>query len=333
MLVDGARLEGLLQAARRRIASPSPASRIPLRSKPRPKTFRCTWSIEDADLAVIDKPAGMMVHAGSGQNEDARSRGTLVNALLHRFQALSSTERRIAPRHRASARQGHQRPDHRRQERSRPCGAGARCFPARQIKKTYIALVHGAVERPKGTITAAIGRDPVRRTRMTTRAQENAPLGRLSLRSCPPPRDALRQIHPGAGAHRDRPHPPDSRAHGFDRTSGGGRHALRSRRASSPTRPRCRPLPRKPPAAKPSPRGCAWAATFFTRPNSNSPTRSPASRCRSKSPLPRTLEAFLNGWRARRLTPYRGLKRPRKSQVSQASESYAPRRAEVRLIK
>jgi 23S rRNA-/tRNA-specific pseudouridylate synthase len=36
---------------------------------------------------VVNKPAGMMVHAGSGQNEDARSRGTLVNALLYRFQA------------------------------------------------------------------------------------------------------------------------------------------------------------------------------------------------------------------------------------------------------
>jgi 23S rRNA pseudouridine1911/1915/1917 synthase len=47
-------------------------------------------------------------------------------------------------------------------------------FSGREIRKTYIALVQGAVERPKGTITAAISRDPVRRTRMTTRAQENA---------------------------------------------------------------------------------------------------------------------------------------------------------------
>src|SRR6516225_1350110 len=36
---------------------------------------------EDDNLAVIDKPAGMMVHAGSGQTEDARSRSTLVNAI------------------------------------------------------------------------------------------------------------------------------------------------------------------------------------------------------------------------------------------------------------
>jgi 23S rRNA pseudouridine1911/1915/1917 synthase len=50
----------------------------------------------------------------------------------------------------------------------------AHMFSSRQIRKTYIALVHGALERQKGTITAAIGRDPVRRTRMTTRVQENA---------------------------------------------------------------------------------------------------------------------------------------------------------------
>ncbi len=40
---------------------------------------------EDDDLAVINKPAGMMVHAGAGATEDERNRGTLVNALLHRF--------------------------------------------------------------------------------------------------------------------------------------------------------------------------------------------------------------------------------------------------------
>ena len=47
-------------------------------------------------------------------------------------------------------------------------------FASRRIKKTYIALVEGAVEREKGTINAGVGRDPVRRTRMTARPQENA---------------------------------------------------------------------------------------------------------------------------------------------------------------
>jgi hypothetical protein len=52
---------------------------------------------EDADLAVVNKPAGMMVHAGAGQNDDARNRGTLVNALLYRFKKLSSTGGELRP--------------------------------------------------------------------------------------------------------------------------------------------------------------------------------------------------------------------------------------------
>ena len=44
---------------------------------------------EDEDLAVVNKPAGMMVHAGAGATEAARNRGTLVNALLYRFGKLS----------------------------------------------------------------------------------------------------------------------------------------------------------------------------------------------------------------------------------------------------
>jgi 23S rRNA pseudouridine1911/1915/1917 synthase len=135
---------------------------------------------EDADLAVIDKPAGMMVHAGAGQTEDARNRGTLVNALLHRFKSLSSGS--VSGSVSGS---GELRPGivHRLDKdtsgliivarNDRAHAAMAAMFSARQVKKTYIALVHGAVERPKGTITAAIGRDPVRRTRMTTRVQED----------------------------------------------------------------------------------------------------------------------------------------------------------------
>jgi 23S rRNA pseudouridine1911/1915/1917 synthase len=128
---------------------------------------------EDADLAVVNKPAGMMVHAGSGQNEDARSRGTLVNALLYRFKKLSSTG-------------GDLRPGivHRLDKdtsglivvakNDRTHAALGEMFAGRQMKKTYIALVQGAVERVRGTINAGVGRDPVRRTRMTTQPTENA---------------------------------------------------------------------------------------------------------------------------------------------------------------
>ena len=129
---------------------------------------------EDDHLAVINKPAGMMVHAGSGASDDERNKGTLVNALLHRFQKLSSTGGELRPGivHRLD------------KETSglivvaksdRSHAALAKKFSAREMRKTYIALVQGAVERERGTISAPIGRDPVRRTRMTTRIEpENA---------------------------------------------------------------------------------------------------------------------------------------------------------------
>jgi 23S rRNA pseudouridine1911/1915/1917 synthase len=149
--------------------------RIDITGEPRPAPLKATAEdipldviYEDADLAVINKPAGMMVHAGSGQNDDARSRGTLVNALLHRFKKLSATG-------------GDLRPGivHRLDKdtsglivvakNDRAHAALAELFSSRQIKKTYIALVQGAVERAKGTINASVGRDPLRRTRMTTK--------------------------------------------------------------------------------------------------------------------------------------------------------------------
>lgn len=128
---------------------------------------------EDKDLAVINKPAGMMVHAGSGQNEDERSRGTLVNALLYRFNALSSVGGELRPGivHRLD------------KETSglivvakndRAHAALGKMFSEHVMRKTYIALVQGFLEKSRGTITASIGRDPLRRTRMTTHPNENA---------------------------------------------------------------------------------------------------------------------------------------------------------------
>jgi 23S rRNA pseudouridine1911/1915/1917 synthase len=128
---------------------------------------------EDADLAVIDKPAGMMVHAGSGASEAARSRGTLVNALLYRFQTLSGAGGELRPGivHRLD------------KDTSglivvakndRAHAALAAMFAGRRVRKTYIALVHGALKAGKGTIDAAVGRDPLRRTRMTARPTQNA---------------------------------------------------------------------------------------------------------------------------------------------------------------
>ena len=128
---------------------------------------------EDSDLAVVNKPAGMMVHAGSGASDDARSRGTLVNALLHRFQALSSTGGELRPGivHRLDKETSGLIVVAKNDRAHAALGA---MFAGRRVEKTYIALVHGAVAREKGTISAAVSRDPVQRTRMTTRPNENA---------------------------------------------------------------------------------------------------------------------------------------------------------------
>ena len=75
--------------------------------------------MKTADVVAIDKPAGMVVHAGAGVHS-----GTVVNALLHRFGALSGGRRRAAARHRAPARPLHQRRAAGGQERRRPSAAG-----------------------------------------------------------------------------------------------------------------------------------------------------------------------------------------------------------------
>jgi len=123
---------------------------------------------EDDDLAVINKPAGMMVHAGAGATDDARNSGTLVNALLHHFQQLSEVGGELRPGivHRLDKETSGLIIVARRDEIHRKL---ATQFAKRQVKKTYLTLVHGHVQQEKGTITSSISRDSVRRTRMTTR--------------------------------------------------------------------------------------------------------------------------------------------------------------------
>ena len=123
---------------------------------------------EDADLAVVNKPAGMPVHAGAGASEDARNRGTLVNALLHRFGKLSAVGGELRPGivHRLDKATSGLVVVAKNDEAHRRLAAQ---FVRRQVKKTYVALVHGWVKQDQGSITSNISRDRVRRTRMTTR--------------------------------------------------------------------------------------------------------------------------------------------------------------------
>jgi 23S rRNA pseudouridine1911/1915/1917 synthase len=122
---------------------------------------------EDKDILVLNKPAGMSVHAGSGKN-DAGQRGTLVNALLHRFTSLSQVEGELRPGivHRLDKNTSgllvvakNDRAHHKLAEQ----------FSRRETKKIYIALVHGWIPQEKGTVLTPISRDLFRRTRMTTR--------------------------------------------------------------------------------------------------------------------------------------------------------------------
>ena len=115
---------------------------------------------EDDDLLVLNKPAGLVVHPGAGNQKH-----TLVNALLHHCISLSGIG-------------GKQRPGivHRLDKETSGCLVVAkndaahqhlsRQFAEREVKKIYLALVTGTLKRPRGTIDAAIGRNPVQRKKM-----------------------------------------------------------------------------------------------------------------------------------------------------------------------
>lgn len=136
---------------------------------------------EDDDLLIVNKPAGMSVHAGAGN-----SRGTLVNALLGRGQSLS----------RGGSQEDKLRPGivHRLDKQTSGLIVIAKndyahakladSFRRRAVKKTYIALVEGHLDKSKGKIDLPIGRDPVHRTRMKAFALKSnqsprAPAGRM----------------------------------------------------------------------------------------------------------------------------------------------------------
>ena len=115
---------------------------------------------EDDDLIVVNKPAGMVVHPAAGVEG-----GTLANALAFHFQQLSTTA-------------GTARPGivHRLDKGTSGLLVVAKTeaahenladqFRAREVFKSYVALVHGQVESKTGQIDQPIARDPRNRTRM-----------------------------------------------------------------------------------------------------------------------------------------------------------------------
>lgn len=121
---------------------------------------------QDDDIVVVNKPAGMIVHSGAGQ-----SRGTLVNALLHRLGTLSSTAGPIRPGivHRLDRGTSGTLVVARNDAAHRSLSEQ---FGAREVEKVYLTLVHGRMEEESGSITLPVARDLLRRTRMTTKRRE-----------------------------------------------------------------------------------------------------------------------------------------------------------------
>src|SRR5262245_29052761 len=147
------------------VAVLGPAQPPPLKAVPEEIPLDIVY--EDDDLAVVNKPAGMLVHAGAGLN-DNRSRGTLVNALLHHFKALSNIGGELRPGivHRLDKDTSGLIVVAKNDVAHRKL---AEQFSHRKVHKRYLALVHGWLKHERGTIASAISRDRVRRTRMTTR--------------------------------------------------------------------------------------------------------------------------------------------------------------------
>ena len=129
---------------------------------------------EDAYLAVINKPSGMVVHPGAGI-----SSGTLANAIAHHFKfeddasqnANSEIRNRVGIVHRldkdtsglivvAKSETTHE--------------ALSEQFREREVYKSYIALVHGEMQQTAGEINLPLAREKHNRTKMAVRAHGRA---------------------------------------------------------------------------------------------------------------------------------------------------------------
>jgi 23S rRNA pseudouridine1911/1915/1917 synthase len=161
--VDGARARASQTVRDGETVDVEPADPAPLRATPEDIPLRVLY--EDDAVVAIDKPAGMVVHAGAGVHS-----GTLVNALLHRFGKLSGVGGELRPGvvHRLDRYTSGVLLVAKNDAAHRDLAAQ---FSSREVEKVYLALVQGRVKQETGRIERAISRDPVRRTRMTARVE------------------------------------------------------------------------------------------------------------------------------------------------------------------
>jgi len=156
---------------------------------------------EDDDVIAVNKPAGLVVHAGAG-----RASGTLVNALLNHFQTLSHVGGDLRPGivHRLDKGTSGVLLVARTDAAHRSLAAQ---FVRHSVEKTYLAIVQGQPKDDRGAIDLPIARDPVHRTKMTARlsAGRNAHTEYRVLRRYA--KFALLEVHIGTGrTHQIRVH-------------------------------------------------------------------------------------------------------------------------------
>lgn len=132
---------------------------------------------EDDDVIVIEKPAGLVVHPGSGNEH-----GTLVHGLLARYPEIASV-----------GEAGRPGIVHRLDKETTGLLMVARSpqayeslvgqLSARAVERRYAALVWGAFDAPTGMVDAPIGRSGRNATRMTVSEQGRAAITRYEVRT------------------------------------------------------------------------------------------------------------------------------------------------------
>ena len=178
LLIEGGqvRVDGAAAKAKQKLHG---GERIDIEGDPHPEPLHAVPEdipleilYEDKYLAVVNKPAGMMVHAGAGQTDDARNQGTLVNALLHHMAKLSEVGGELRPGivHRLDKQTSGAIVVAKDDATHRKLGE---MFAGRRVAKTYIALVHGNLKKDTVSVSLPVARDLVRRTRMTTRRTDS----------------------------------------------------------------------------------------------------------------------------------------------------------------
>jgi 23S rRNA pseudouridine1911/1915/1917 synthase len=154
------RVDGATAAGRLKLKS-GEAVEVTLVPRPAEEGFRAeaielAIVHEDDDILVVDKPAGLVVHPGSGNWA-----GTMLNALLHHAPELERLPR-AGIVHRLDKDTSGLLVVARNESAQLEL---VRQLQARTVKRTYLAIVRGRVAAA-GTVEAPIGRHPVQRTRM-----------------------------------------------------------------------------------------------------------------------------------------------------------------------